>query len=65
MQERTSRPHLPKTSAVKGFCICRVKEMKDDDVNRGSVHVSADALYVSPYFLFYFSAFLISLRIFY
>lgn len=40
------------------------KEMKDENVNRGSARVSDDVLYVSPYFLFYFSAFLISLRMF-
>lgn len=39
--------------------------MKDENVNRGSVHVSDNALYVSPCFLFYFSAFFISLRTFY
>lgn len=39
--------------------------MKDENVNRGSVHVSDDVLYISPYFLFYFSAFFVSLRMFY
>lgn len=38
---------------------------KGENVNRGSVHVSDDALYGSPYFLFYFFVFFISLRIFY
>lgn len=39
--------------------------MKDEDVNRGSVHVSDDVLDVSPNFLFYLSAFFMSLRTFY
>jgi len=39
--------------------------MKAENVNRRSVRVSDDALYVSSYFLFYFSAFFISLRTFY
>jgi len=49
----------------RGTFFCGEKQMKAENVNRRSVRVSDDALYVSSYFLFYFSAFFISLRTFY
>lgn len=52
-------------AVARGVYFCGEKEMRDENVTRGSERVSGDVLYVSPYFVVYFSVFFASLRMFY